>query len=144
MFRHRPSGPEVLLGHPGGPFWAGKDNGVWSIPKGEYPPEEDALAAARREFAEEVGRPAPDGPYLDLGSVVQRNRKRVSGWAVEGELDPADAVSNTCTIEWPPRSGRRLTIPELDRVAWFDLATARVKMNPAQVGFLDRLVALVA
>jgi predicted NUDIX family NTP pyrophosphohydrolase len=141
LYRPGPSGLEVLLAHPGGPYWARKDAGAWSIPKGEYDPDEDALAAARREFAEELGSAPPDGRYLDLGTVIQRNRKQVTAWAVEGNLDPAAAVSNTCEIEWPPRSGRTLTIPEVDRVGWFELGAARDKINPAQVDFLDRLLA---
>jgi predicted NUDIX family NTP pyrophosphohydrolase len=140
VFRRRGDGVEVLLAHPGGPFWSRKDDGAWSIPKGEHAPEEDSLAAARREFAEELGAAPPDGSYLDLGSVVQSNRKRVSAWAVAGEFDPAQAVSNTAEIEWPPRSGRRLVVPEVDRVEWFSLDTARRKLIPAQAAFLDRLV----
>ena len=140
LYRRRPR-LQVLLAHPGGPFWARKDAGAWSVPKGEYPPEEDPLAAARREFAEEVGSAAPPGPVLELGSVVQSRGKRVTAWAIEADLDPATAVSNTIEIEWPPRSGRRLEIPEVDRVAWFDLDQARVRILQAQAPLLDRLEA---
>lgn len=139
LFR-RGGRPEVLLAHPGGPFWASRDAGAWSIPKGEYGPDEDPLAAARREFAEELGTPVPDGPVIDLGEIVQRNRKRVRAWAVAGDLDAGAAVSNQVEIEWPPRSGRRMLIPEVDRVAWFDLDTARERLLAAQVPFLDRLL----
>ncbi|HEX6444608.1 MAG TPA: NUDIX domain-containing protein [Streptosporangiales bacterium] len=129
----------VLLVHPGGPFWARKDAGAWSIPKGEYVDGEQARAAALREFTEETGRPAPDGELLDLGSVRQRAGKEVAAWAVEGDLDVTTLVSNTFELEWPPRSGRRQTFPEVDRAAWFDEATAREKINAAQSTFLDRL-----
>lgn len=141
LYRH-PDRPEVLLAHPGGPFWAGKDDGAWSIPKGEFGPDEDPLAAARREFAEELGTSAPDGvPYLDLGEIRQAGGKRVCAWAVAGDLDPAVAVSNTFQLQWPPRSGRTAEFPEVDRVAWFDLDTARRKLVAGQVAFLDRLAA---
>jgi predicted NUDIX family NTP pyrophosphohydrolase len=138
---HRRNGGvlEVLLVHPGGPMWARRDEGAWSIPKGEYAPEEDALAAARREFAEELGAPAPDGDVLDLGEVRQKSGKLVHGWAIEGDLDPSRITSNTCEIEWPPRSGKRMEIPEVDRAEWFDLETAAEKINPAQAELLERL-----
>ena len=125
----------------GGPFWAKKDAGAWSIPKGEYGPDEDPLAAARREFAEELGSPAPEGvPYLPLGEVRQKNGKVVTAWAVAGDLDVTTVVSNTFELEWPPRSGRIQEFPEVDRAAWFDLDTARTKLVAAQAGFLDRLI----
>jgi predicted NUDIX family NTP pyrophosphohydrolase len=139
LFRRREAGPEVLLGHMGGPFWRSKDAGAWTIPKGGYDDGEDAIAAARREYAEEIGRPVPDGDLLVLGEVLQSNRKLVVAWAVEGDLDPADARSNTFELEWPPGSGRRQTYPELDRVAWFDLATAEAKAVTAQAAFFRRL-----
>lgn len=120
-------------------MWARRDEGAWSIPKGEYAPEEDALAAARREFAEELGAPAPDGDVLDLGEVRQKSGKLVHGWAIEGDLDPSRITSNTCEIEWPPRSGKRMEIPEVDRAEWFDLETAAEKINPAQAELLERL-----
>src|ERR1700756_374698 len=109
---------EVFLVHPGGPFWAKKDLGAWSIPKGEYAAGEDPLEAARREFAEETGF-APDGEFVSLGTIRQAGGKLVSAWAVEGDCDPAQIQSNLCTIEWPPRSGRKIEIPEVDRAAWF-------------------------
>jgi predicted NUDIX family NTP pyrophosphohydrolase len=132
---------EVLLGHMGGPYFARKDDGAWSIPKGEYDETERALDAARREFAEEIGVPAPEGDYLDLGSVKQRNGKLVTAWAVEGDFDPERLVCNTFELEWPPRSGRVQTFPELDRVAWFDVPSARGKALSSQGELFDRLVA---
>jgi predicted NUDIX family NTP pyrophosphohydrolase len=137
MFRRR-SALEVLLVHPGGPFWAKKDEGVWSIPKGEPGEGEEALDTARREFEEETSFRA-EGPFLPLGSVRQKGGKVVQAWAFAGDCDPALLRSNTCEIEWPPRSGRRQTIPEVDRAEWFDLAEARRRINPAQAAFLDVL-----
>jgi predicted NUDIX family NTP pyrophosphohydrolase len=128
------------LVHPGGPFWARKDEGAWSIPKGEYDADENPLAAARREFAEELGSPAPQTLALDLGEIRQKSGKRVTAFALEGDLDPATATSNTCEIEWPPRSGRSITIPEVDRADWFGIEAARTKLNPAQTALLDRLL----
>ena len=123
LFRRRPGGVEVLLVHPGGPFWAKKDEGAWSIPKGEAEPGEDLLAVARREFREETGA-ALEGAVLDLGGVKQKGGKTVVAWAAEGDFDPASLTSNTFAMEWPPRSGKRAEFPEVDRAAWFDLATA--------------------
>lgn len=143
MYRRRDSELEVLLVHPGGPFWRHKDLGAWSVPKGEYPPTEDPLAAARREFAEETGATV-DGAFLPLGEIEQPSGKLVTAWAVEGDFDPATLVSNTIKIEWPPRSGQQLEIPEVDRAAWFTLDAARPKMNPAQLPFLERLLAAVS
>lgn len=138
----RHAGPiEVLLGHMGGPYWARKDAGAWTIPKGEYDDAEDPFRAAQREFAEELGVPAPTGATIPLGEVVQPGGKHVIAWAVEGDLDPAVAVSNTFEIEWPPRSGRRATFPELDRVAWWGLTEARTKILSGQRPLLDRLAA---
>ncbi len=139
LWRRREGRLEVLLAHPGGPFFARKDAGVWSVPKGEVDPGEDPIAVARREFAEETGHELPEGPMLDLGEVRQRGGKLVRAWAVEGDLDPASARSNTFELEWPPRSGRIQTFPEVDRVEWFELAEARERINPAQAAFLDRL-----
>lgn len=136
-------GLEVLLVHPGGPMWARRDAGAWSIPKGEYAAGEDPLAAARREFEEELGAPAPAGAAADLGEIRQRAGKRVRGWAVPGDLDAGAIVSNTCQVEWPPRSGRLIEIPEVDRAEWFTLDVAREKINPGQVALLDRLEQLV-
>jgi predicted NUDIX family NTP pyrophosphohydrolase len=142
LWRRREGELEVLLGHPGGPFFARRDAGVWSILKGEVAPDDaDLEAVARREFEEETGHAAPDGPTVDLGEVRQAGGKVVRCWAIEGDLDPDDAVSNTFEMEWPPRSGRTQAFPEIDRVAWFDPATARTRINPAQATFLDRVEA---
>ena len=140
---------EILLGHPGGPFFSHRDEGHWTIPKGE--PDDaadDLLTVARREFLEETGQPAPssqpDGsPPIPLGSIVQKGGKVVHAWAIEGDLDPAVAQSNEFEMEWPPRSGRRQVFPELDRVAWFGPDEARRRLKPTQVPFVDRLVAIV-
>ena len=139
LHRRRGDELEVLLVHPGGPFWSRRDSGVWSIPKGEYAPDEDPLAAARREFEEELGAPPPDAPAQDLGEIRQRGGKLVRAWALEGDLDASAITSNTFELQWPPRSGRMIEVPEVDRAEWFDLDTAREKINPAQVELLDRL-----
>jgi predicted NUDIX family NTP pyrophosphohydrolase len=131
---------EVLLVHPGGPFWARRDLGAWSVPKGEYEPDEDALAAARREFSEELGASPPDGPVHDLGEVRQKSGKLVRAWALEGDLDVSNVTSNTFELEWPPRSGKTIEVPEVDRAEWFALPVAREKINPAQVPLLERLL----
>jgi predicted NUDIX family NTP pyrophosphohydrolase len=128
----------ILLVHPGGPFWARRDAGAWSIPKGEHDDGEDPEACARREFLEELGASAPDD-LVDLGTVRQKNRKEVRAYYGEGDLDAAGIVSNTFEMEWPPRSGRTQSFPEIDRAEWFTLDDAREKLNPAQVEFLDRL-----
>ena len=125
--------------HPGGPFWARKDAGVWSIPKGEYDDAEDPLACALREFEEETGTALDPAEPLDLGSVTQRSGKVVTAWAAEGDLDAASISSNTFTMEWPPRSGTSAKFPEVDRAGWFGLEEAREKLNPAQVELVDRL-----
>jgi predicted NUDIX family NTP pyrophosphohydrolase len=134
---------EVLLVHPGGPAWARRDLGAWSIPKGEYIDAEDPLAAAKREFEEELGTAPPAGEAADLGEIRQKSGKRVRGWAIAGEIDVDSVVSNTCELEWPPRSGRVIEIPEIDRAEWFGLDAAREKINPGQVPLLDRLEQLV-
>jgi predicted NUDIX family NTP pyrophosphohydrolase len=141
VHRRRGGAPEVLLVHPGGPFWARRDEGAWSIPKGEYTSGEDPLDAARREFEEELGSPPPDGRFDELGEVRQKSGKRVRAWAVEGDLDATAAHSNTFELEWPPRSGRMIEVPEIDRAEWFDLPEARRRINPAQVELVDRLAA---
>lgn len=138
MYRCRDGVRQVLLVHPGGPFWAKKDAGAWTIPKGEVEPGEDPLATARREFAEELGT-AADGPAVAIGSVKQAGGKTVHAWTVAGDLDAAAVVSNTFEMEWPPRSGKRATFPEVDRAAWFDLDAAAAKINPAQRAFLERV-----
>ncbi len=136
MYRRRDDALEVFLVHPGGPFWAKKDS--WTIPKGEYEDGEDPLDAARREFQEETGfEPRP--PFLELGEIRQPNGKRVTAWAFEGDCDPAALVSNTCMIEWPPRSGRQLEIPEVDRGRWFGIDEARPRIFKGQEALLDRL-----
>ncbi|MGH3762184.1 NUDIX domain-containing protein [Actinophytocola sp.] len=144
LFRRVPDGVEVLLGHLGGPFWAKKDAGAWTVVKGEYEPPEEPEAAARREFTEELGLPAPAGPYVGLGEVRQSGGKTVTVWAVAGELDPAAVVPGTFELEWPPRSGRMRTFPELDRVAWFSLADAAEKILGGQRAFLERLAEYLA
>ena len=133
---------EVLLVHPGGPFWAKKDAGAWSIPKGEAEPDEPASVTARREFQEETGQ-ILDGELVDLGEIRQAGGKRVRGFAAEGDLDPATIKSATFEMEWPPRSGRTGSFPEIDRAAWFGLETARAKLIKGQVPLLDRLAAQV-
>jgi predicted NUDIX family NTP pyrophosphohydrolase len=139
MYRRSAAGAlQVLLAHPGGPFWRAKDEGAWTIPKGEYDEGEEALAAATREFAEETGF-AVTPPFVPLGEIMQKSGKRIAAWAFAGDCDPARLESNTFEIEWPPRSGRTQTFPEIDRVEWFELDEARRKMNPAQCALLDRL-----
>jgi predicted NUDIX family NTP pyrophosphohydrolase len=140
LHRQRDGQLEVLLAHPGGPFHARKDLGAWTIPKGEVEPGEDLVDVARREFAEETGHPAPADAPLPLGTIRQRGGKLVHAWALRGDLDPAAAQSNTFSMEWPPGSGRVDAFPEIDRVAWFDLPEARLRLKEAQVPFLDRLV----
>ncbi len=136
--------PEVLLVHPGGPFWARRDDGAWSIPKGEHDDGEEPLAAALREFAEELGVAPPAGEARALGEVRQKSGKVVAAWALAGDLDPERIVSNTFELEWPPRSGRRREFPEVDRAGWFGLEQARVKLLAAQHPLLDRLAELLA
>jgi predicted NUDIX family NTP pyrophosphohydrolase len=145
LFRQPPSSraPEVLLAHPGGPFWARKDEGAWTLPKGEIARGEAPLDAARREFEEETGL-ALAGPFLPLGEVRQKAGKQVQAWAVEGDFDPAQLRCNFFEVEWPPRSGQRQRFPEVDRVAWFGIDEARRKLLAGQLPFLDRLLALLA
>jgi predicted NUDIX family NTP pyrophosphohydrolase len=138
MYRDRAKGREVFLVHPGGPIWAKKDEGAWTIPKGEYDSDEDPLAAARREFHEETGFVATE-PFIPLGSIRQKSGKVVIAWAFAGDCDPADIASNTCEIEWPPRSGKRMEIPEVDRGRWFSFENARKYVRAEQVTLLDSL-----
>ncbi|MCC5474210.1 NUDIX domain-containing protein [Streptomyces barringtoniae] len=139
LFRHTDEGLEVLLGHMGGPLWAKKDAGAWTVPKGEYDPDEPAWEAARREFREELGLAPPDGKAVPLGEVVQKNGKIVTAWAVEADPDLSGFSPGTFSMEWPPRSGRVREFPELDRVEWLGLDRARALIIAAQTAFLDRL-----
>ena len=142
MFRRAP-GLQVLLVHPGGPFWANKDLGAWTIPKGELEEGEDELSAARREFEEETGiRPA--GPFRPLGQIRQKGGKVVHAWAFEADCDPAAIRSNTCRVQWPPRSGRWVEVPEVDRAEWLDPDEARRRINPAQAQLVNELEAALA
>lgn len=144
VFRRRREGDvEVLLGHLGGPFWARRDTAAWSVPKGEPLPDEEPQQTARREFEEELGLPVPEGPWLDLGEVRQSGGKTVHVWALEGDVDPEQVVPGTFEMEWPPGSGQRQHFPELDRVAWFDLAEGRDRLVRGQGAFLDRLRDLI-
>lgn len=145
LFRQREAGLQILLGHPGGPYFEQRDTAIWSIPKGEAEDGEDLWAVARREFGEETGHViGSSARTFELGSVTQRGGKVVHAWAVEGDLDPSQAWSNTFTMEWPPHSGIRIEVPELDRLAWFSPGDARLAMNPAQAELLDRLLAILA
>jgi predicted NUDIX family NTP pyrophosphohydrolase len=147
LYRRSGHGLEVLLAHPGGPYWSRKDHGSWSVPKGIAELDEAMEAVAAREFAEETGFELvnvardPGAPPLDLGEVTLKSGKVIRAWAVEGDLDPAASTSNTLEIEWPPRTGRRLVIPEVDRVAWFAADEARRRAHPAQAAFVERLEA---
>jgi predicted NUDIX family NTP pyrophosphohydrolase len=143
MYRRSGAGIAVLLVHPGGPFWAKKDLGAWSIPKGECAEGEDPLAAAQREFCEETGT-LPRRPFMPLGEIRQPGGKHVTAWAVEGDVDPATLVSNTFELVWPPRSGRKQSFPEVDRAGWFTPDEARKKIIAAQRAFVDRLEQLLA
>ena len=139
LYRRAADGIEVLLVHPGGPFFVRQDAGAWSLPKGEYADGDDPEACARREFEEELGSAPPDGPLAELGTVRLKSGKHITAWAVEGDLDAERIESNTFELEWPPRSGRLETFPEVDRAGWFGIEAAREKLNPAQAAFLDRL-----
>jgi predicted NUDIX family NTP pyrophosphohydrolase len=141
MSGEAPGTVELLVVHPGGPFWAKKDQGAWSIPKGEHEPGDDPAACAKREFSEELGVAPPKGPWTDLGDVVQSGGKRVHAWAVRGDLDASQIRSNTFEMQWPPRSGQTCSFPEIDAVAWVTVDEARQKLVSAQVAFVDRLVA---
>ncbi len=141
MYRARDNVVEVLIAHPGGPFWARKDNGAWSIPKGEYVDGDDPWTAAQREFTEELGLPAPAGPRIDLGPLKQPSGKVVTAFAVRGDLDITEARSNAFELEWPKGSGRMRKFPEVDRVGWFSVAQARTKLLAGQRAFLDLLMA---
>jgi predicted NUDIX family NTP pyrophosphohydrolase len=140
LYRVESDGPSVLLVHPGGPFWARRDAGAWSIPKGEHDDGEEPRACALREFEEETGVALPPGELVELGSVKQKGGKVVTAWAAEGDLDADSVQSNTFTMEWPPRSGRTEEFPEIDRAAWFGVEEAREKLVSAQAEFLERLL----
>jgi len=142
LYRNTNSILEVFLVHPGGPFFKNKDEGSWSIPKGEFLDDEEALTAAKREFEEETGQ-AIDGEFISLGTIRQKSGKNVYAWAIEGDINHETIFSNTCEVEWPPRSGKKLTIPEIDRAAWFEVVEAKQKINPAQAELIDRLTALI-
>ena len=144
LYRQPGEGLQVLLAHPGGPLFAKRDEGHWTIPKGEPEPDEPLFDAARREFAEETGQPLPDGPLLDLGSITQKGGKVVYAWALEGDLDPGTAQSETFELEWPPRSGRLQSFPEIDRVAWFAPEEARRRVKETQIPLIDRLEGALA
>lgn len=139
LWRKRKGRLEVLLGHPGSPYFAGKDADHWTVLKGEVEQSENLIAVAQREFVEETGHQPPVGPLIELGEIRRKSGKLVLAWAVEGDLDPETTVSNSFEMEWPPRSGRIREFPEIDRVAWFDLRAARVRIKAAQAPFLDRL-----
>lgn len=143
LYRRQGDTVEVFLAHPGGPFWKNRDLGVWTIPKGLVEPGEEPLAAACREFAEETGI-EPTGPFLPLGSVKQKGGKTVEAWAFAGDADPDAVCCNTFRMEWPPRSGKFIEVPEIDRCGWFDPQTAKSKLNPAQAEFVDRLLETLA
>ncbi len=143
LYRTRHGRVEVLLAHPGGPFWATRDEGAWSIPKGGADDGEDLAATAEREFVEETGLSVPEAEWISLGTVQQPSGKTVYAWAVDGDADPSRMRSNTFSMEWPPRSGIIAEFPEIDRVEWFGLAEARGKLNPAQAVFLERLLAKI-
>ena len=144
LYRQQGNGLEVLLAHPGGPFFERRDHGHWSIPKGEPDPDEPLPDTARREFKEETGIALPDGAWLDLGSIKQKGGKVVHAWAVAGDLDPVDAASETFELEWPPKSGKTQRFPEIDRVEWFSPDEARQRIKEAQIPLLDRLEAALA
>jgi predicted NUDIX family NTP pyrophosphohydrolase len=144
LFRRVADGVEVLVAHPGGPIWARRDTGAWSIPKGAANDGEALIDAAYREFHEETGHPAPADGAIDLGEVRMRSGKVVHGWAVEGDIDPGALHSMRVEVEWPPRTGRLVSVPEIDRIAWVGPAEARRRLNPAQASFVDRLLKVLA
>ena len=142
LYRKTDDTLQVFLVHPGGPFFKNKDAGAWSIPKGEFLDDEEPLAAAKREFAEETGQPI-DGEFITLGSVKLKSGKTVYAWAIEGDIDHETIVSNTFELEWPPRSGKKIVVPEIDRAGWFKLPTAKQKINSAQAAFIEKLEKLI-
>jgi len=142
LYRFRDNQLQIFLIHPGGPFFRNKDAGSWSIPKGEFLGDEDPLDAAKREFLEETGQPI-DGNFIELEPVIQKAGKKVYAWAVEGDIDHKNIVSNLFEMEWPPRSGKKQTFPEVDKAGWFDAKEAKVKINSAQVGFIEELIQII-
>ena len=144
MYRVDQTGVEVLLAHPGGPFWRNKDEGAWTIPKGEFADDEDPLAAARREFEEELGAASPLGDYIQLKPIKQKNGKIVHAWAIKGDFDPAMLTSNSFAMEWPPKSGRMQSFPEVDRAQWFTPELAKTKMLTGQGALIDELLLRLA
>lgn len=139
LYRLKNNVLQVFLVHPGGPFWKNKDEGAWSVPKGEFDDNEDALTAAKREFLEETGQPI-DGQFIKLNPIKQKSGKTVQAWAVEGDMDETNIISNTFMLEWPPKSGKMIEIPEIDKAGWFDTETAKQKINPAQAAFIEELI----
>lgn len=142
LYRIKSDGLQVFLVHPGGPFWKNKNEGAWSVPKGEFLDDEDALLAARREFQEETSQ-AIDGDFIKLNPVKQKSGKIIHAWAVEGDIDESSIVSNTFPLEWPPKSGKMIDVPEIDKAEWFNVVTAKQKINPAQAALIDELVDLI-
>ncbi len=142
LYKHTENGVEVLLVHPGGPFFTKKDAGVWSVPKGEFDENETSLEAAKREFKEETGMMA-EGNFIELSPVKLKSGKKVFIWALEGNLDPAQVISNTFEMEWPPKSGIKKIFPEIDRAAWFSIAQAKEKINAGQAGVLEQLEKMI-
>jgi predicted NUDIX family NTP pyrophosphohydrolase len=140
LYRKVPKGIELLLVHPGGPFWAKKDKGAWTVPKGEYTDAEEALDAAKREFQEETGQPLPEGEYLDLDTIKNKSGKVIHVWAAEGDMNPTQLNSNSFMVEWPPRSGKEQEFKEVDKAGWFTPEKALEKLHPAQAPFIARLV----
>ncbi len=143
LYKKTPDGLQVLLGHPGGPFWAKRDQNAWSIPKGEFVEGEEPLKAAKREFREEMGRDAPEGAIMELGSAKQSSGKIVHAWAMEADFDPSDIQSNEFQMEWPPKSGQQQAFPEIDRAGWFTVAAARQKLVKGQLPLLEKLAELL-
>jgi predicted NUDIX family NTP pyrophosphohydrolase len=142
LYRFRDNQLQVFLIHPGGPFFSKKDNGSWSIPKGEFLDDENPFDAAKREFLEETGQPV-DGEFIVLKPITQKAGKKVHAWAVEGDIDHENTVSNLFEMEWPPRSGKKQTFPEVDQSAWFDIEEAKAKINTAQIGFFEELIGII-
>lgn len=142
LYRIKDNSLQVFLVHPGGPFWKNKDAGAWSVPKGEFSDDEDSLVVARREFQEETGT-AIDGHFIKLLPVKQKSGKTIHAWAIEGDMDETGVISNTFQLEWPPKSGKMMAVPEIDKAAWFDVEAAKEKINEAQMGLINELVVIL-